>query len=254
MTEQGVVSLTGTCKLFDAAADRYARVFGKHWVIIGSVKPNVGHGEGASGLTSLIKMVLALENNTIPPNMLFNTPNLKILFGEAKLSVPLQPSLWPASARQRVSENSFGISGVNAYVILDFAASFNVRVSTIPRAANSRPELLVFSANYAESLKRATENYKEYIETNNVALGDLVYILGARRNYLSYRSFTKSSSLNKAEFSQPLYTAFQIGIVNLLRSWNVSPHCVVGHSSGEIAAAYTANAITAKEGILIAYY
>ena len=44
---------------------------------IGSVKPNVGHGEGASGITSIIKAVLSLERWTIPPNINFSTPNPK---------------------------------------------------------------------------------------------------------------------------------------------------------------------------------
>lgn len=82
---------TGTtvCGPLETAA--IAKVFGKDGVIIGSVcfkllgmlmrkltmkvKPNVGHSEGASGLTSFMKMVLALEKKTIPPNMRFNTPN-----------------------------------------------------------------------------------------------------------------------------------------------------------------------------------
>lgn len=41
------------------------------------VKTNLGHSEGASGLSSLIKMTLALENDTIPPNLNFVTPNPK---------------------------------------------------------------------------------------------------------------------------------------------------------------------------------
>ena len=41
------------------------------------VKPNVGHSEGAAGLTSLIKGVLSLEQQTIPPNIKFDTPNPK---------------------------------------------------------------------------------------------------------------------------------------------------------------------------------
>lgn len=60
--------------------------------------------------------------------------------------------------------------------------------------------------------------------------------------------------VDDAEFSQPLCTAVQVGIVNLLRSWGVTAAGVVGHSSGEIAAAYTANAISAKAAIIIAYY
>jgi acyl transferase domain-containing protein len=49
------------------------------------VKPSVGHGEGASGITSIIKAVLALENNTIPPNINFSTPNPN---SKTHLSVP----------------------------------------------------------------------------------------------------------------------------------------------------------------------
>lgn len=58
----------------------------------------------------------------------------------------------------------------------------------------------------------------------------------------------------EAEFSQPLCIALQIGLVNLLRSWGVSPAAVVGHSSGEIAAAYASGAITAIVAIIVAYY
>ncbi|KAL4894558.1 hypothetical protein BDV59DRAFT_207137 [Aspergillus ambiguus] len=59
--------------------------------------------------------------------------------------------------------------------------------------------------------------------------------------------------MSKAELSQPLCTAIQIAVVDLLASWNVTPSAVVGHSSGEIAASYAAGALT-KEGALIAAY
>jgi acyl transferase domain-containing protein len=65
---------------------------------------------------------------------------------------------------------------------------------------------------------------------------------------------TEQSRINEAEFSQPLCTAVQIALVNLLRSWGVSPAAIVGHSSGEIAAAYACGAITATEAITLAYY
>jgi acyl transferase domain-containing protein len=62
------------------------------------------------------------------------------------------------------------------------------------------------------------------------------------------------SRLDQAEFSQPLCTAVQIAIVNLLRTWNISPSQVIGHSSGELAAAYASGAITSAEAIIGAYY
>ena len=55
-------------------------LFGNKGVHIGSVKPNVGHSEGCSGITSLIKAVLSLEHRTIPPNIKFRNPNPKSTF------------------------------------------------------------------------------------------------------------------------------------------------------------------------------
>jgi acyl transferase domain-containing protein len=59
--------------------------------------------------------------------------------------------------------------------------------------------------------------------------------------------------INKALFSQLLCTALQIALVNLLDSWNIRPNSVTGHSSGEIAAAYCADAIGLEDAMLLAY-
>ena len=64
----------------------------------------------------------------------------------------------------------------------------------------------------------------------------------------------ESISINNTEIAQPLCTALQIGLVELLKSWNITPSAVVGHSSGEIAAAYTINAITMVQAWEIAYF
>ncbi|KAK1499284.1 hypothetical protein CCUS01_00006 [Colletotrichum cuscutae] len=62
------------------------------------------------------------------------------------------------------------------------------------------------------------------------------------------------SRVNEAAFSQPLCTAVQIILVDLLRAAGVKFRAVVGHSSGEIAAAYAAGFLTATDAIRIAYY
>ncbi|KAF1980469.1 hypothetical protein BU23DRAFT_562810 [Bimuria novae-zelandiae CBS 107.79] len=62
------------------------------------------------------------------------------------------------------------------------------------------------------------------------------------------------SRLSEAAISQPLCTAVQIALVDILRCAGVTFRATVGHSSGEIAAAYSAGAITAEEGVRIAYY
>lgn len=63
-----------------------------------------------------------------------------------------------------------------------------------------------------------------------------------------------TSRVHEAEISQPLCTAVQVMMVDLLRSAGVNFRAVVGHSSGEIAAAYAAGFLTAREAIYIAYY
>ncbi|KAI1799346.1 hypothetical protein F4811DRAFT_557890 [Daldinia bambusicola] len=60
--------------------------------------------------------------------------------------------------------------------------------------------------------------------------------------------------LRQPEFSQPLVTALQICIVAVLEKWGIRPKSVVGHSSGEIAAAYTAGLLDRASAITVAYY
>lgn len=166
-----------------------ARVFGNHLgTYIGSIKPNIGHGEGASGLSSLIKAALALENRTIPPNIYFNNPNPKIPFQEANLRVPIDAIPWPTNRLERASVNSFGIGGANAHVILESAASFGIRQIS-KRTPTSRPQLLLFSANNAKSLQGSIQAHEVYSQSNPQSLEALAYTLALRRDYLPHRAF-----------------------------------------------------------------
>lgn len=63
-----------------------------------------------------------------------------------------------------------------------------------------------------------------------------------------------SEALRLPEFSQPLVTALQIALLTVLRHWGISAPRVLGHSSGEIAAAVAAEIVTPEEAIKIAYF
>jgi acyl transferase domain-containing protein/NADPH:quinone reductase-like Zn-dependent oxidoreductase len=63
-----------------------------------------------------------------------------------------------------------------------------------------------------------------------------------------------TSTVSKAHISQPACTAIQLALTDLLRSWGIRPAAVVGHSSGEIGAAYAAGALTLEDSVAIAYY
>ncbi|KAL8912989.1 MAG: hypothetical protein Q9171_002120 [Xanthocarpia ochracea] len=62
------------------------------------------------------------------------------------------------------------------------------------------------------------------------------------------------SRINDAEFSQALCTVLQVALVELLADWGVKPQAAAGHSSGEIAAAYSAGAIDQESAWRIAYW
>ena len=64
----------------------------------------------------------------------------------------------------------------------------------------------------------------------------------------------ENSSIGQPEYSQPLCTVLQVALVDLLKHWNISPTMVVGHSSGEIGAAYAMGAISAEDSWKIAYH
>lgn len=63
-----------------------------------------------------------------------------------------------------------------------------------------------------------------------------------------------ASHVNESRLAQPCVTALQIALVNLLESLGVRPHAVIGHSSGEIAAAYAAGALSQAAALKVAFY
>jgi len=62
------------------------------------------------------------------------------------------------------------------------------------------------------------------------------------------------SRINEPAFSQPICTALQVALVDLLKTFGITPAAVVGHSSGEIAAAYATGALSCRSAWKIAYY
>ena len=79
--------------------------------------------------------------------------------------------------------------------------------------------------------------------------------LGAPWSLLDELLRDKSSSrVTISEFGQPATTALQIALVDLLREWRILPCAVLGHSSGEIAAAYAAGAITHELALRLSYH
>jgi acyl transferase domain-containing protein/acyl carrier protein len=92
-------------------------------LVIGSVKTNIGHLEAAAGIAGVIKTVLSMQRERIPPHLNFYQPNPHIPWQSAPLVVPTELLPWPAHpAKPRLAGiSSFGFSGTNAHVIIEQA-------------------------------------------------------------------------------------------------------------------------------------
>lgn len=307
-------------------------------MFVGSIKPNLGHAEGASGLSSVLKCIAALEHRAIPPNIFFHKANPNIPFEASNLEIPVETAPWPENMPLRASVNCFGIAGANAHVILESLESFDAASGRFPihddvvnKQIRSGPNLLILSAACEKSLAESILKHQQYAQSNPSRMQDLAYTLCKRREHLPFRSFCVASDaplvftppqrqrkkqsevnmvfagqgtqwigmasdliadlpdfendidelsdflsrtedppqwtikqtlleldttscLNDPSYAQPIMAAIQIALVRLLRRWGIDVAAVVGHSSGEIAAAYTAGAITGEEAMLVSYY
>jgi acyl transferase domain-containing protein len=100
-------------------------------LLIGSVKPSLGHGEAASAIPSLMKVVLSLENGLIPATIGIKTTNPKLNFHGGSLKIVQNLTPWPSNhTYRRASINSFGYGGANAHTVLDATDSYLGQILT----------------------------------------------------------------------------------------------------------------------------
>ena len=90
-------------------------------LLMGSVKTNIGHLETAAGIAGLIKTVLAMKQGVIPRHLHFENPNTLVEWEALPVRVTTEPEDWPEEAGRprRAGVSAFGISGVNAHVVLE---------------------------------------------------------------------------------------------------------------------------------------
>lgn len=109
---------------------------------------------------------------------------------------------------------------------------------------------------FARSLKRSAEILHELGFQRSIigTLLDKSSSASQTSNILSLEELNNKDRIHSPEVSQPLCTVLQIALVDLLRSFGIEPVAVIGHSSGEIAAAYTIRAISHEAACKVAYY
>lgn len=153
--------------------------------VLGAVKTNLGHLEGAAGVAGLIKATLALAHQRIPKNLHFRTLNAHIELAGTSLALATEPVPWPRGERPRFAGvSSFGLSGTNAHVVLQEAPDFPLRAALPSRAA----ELLVLSAKSPAALRSQAAQLLGHLRAHpELTLRDVAYSLATTRSEFAHR-------------------------------------------------------------------
>ena len=151
---------------------------------LGSVKPNIGHLDRASGVAGLIKTSLALEHGVLPPQVDFERPSAEVDLERSPFYVTTEARPWPSRSAQprRAGVSSFGLGGTNAHVVLEEAPPR-------PTSDPAQPfQLLVWSARTASALEALTERLGRFLRDQPRAnLADVAWTLAVGRAAFNHR-------------------------------------------------------------------
>ena len=127
---------------------------------LGSVKSNIGHVDKAAGLAGLVKTVLGLKHEVMPPTANFKSPNPRLNIEETPFFVVAQPQPWERSDNiPRIAAiSSFGVGGTNAHAIISEAPFLS------ERPTSDRPELIVLSAKSEPALERLVADFQQSVD------------------------------------------------------------------------------------------
>ena len=107
---------------------------------VGSVKTNIGHLEAASGVAGVIKVLLGLQHECIPPHLHVSEGKRNSALQGLPIKIATHPTPWPANARPRIAGvSSFGFSGTNAHIVIKEAPAPHPE-SSFPATAEIIPD------------------------------------------------------------------------------------------------------------------
>ncbi|MER9364285.1 alpha/beta fold hydrolase [Mesorhizobium sp. M0500] len=166
---------------------------------LGSIKPNIGHANIASGVASFIKTVLTLQHGVIPPTIKINRLNEDLGLEDTPFFINEQLRPWPRPpGRSRTAGvTGLGMGGTNCHVVLQEWDSDNTRAwpGSVARGSHA----LCLSAKTPSALSRACRNLAAYLRRNrDIDLGDVAHTLHVARCQFEHRTVVVARNLDTA--------------------------------------------------------
>ena len=145
---------------------------------LGSIKSNIGHSQAAAGVAGVIKMVMALQHEQLPPTLHADEPSPHVDWTAGAVELLNEPQPWARNARpRRAGVSSFGISGTNAHLILEEPPA----IEAAP-AVEAPPLPLLLSAKTEDALHAQAERLRAWLAANpEVPLADVAVALATTR-------------------------------------------------------------------------
>jgi acyl transferase domain-containing protein/acyl carrier protein len=173
-----------------AVAGSYGRVNkGEPPLMIGSVKTNIGHCEAAAGVAGLIKVILSLQHEVIPPHLHFKKLGQLIRLDSVPAVIATEPLPWKRNPKGPVrygAVSSFGFSGTNAHVILQESPE---ALRLEPSRPDAGPCLLTLSAKTPGALSDVIRRYIAFLNTvSAMNLADICHTSHVGRAHFPHRA------------------------------------------------------------------
>ena len=185
------IEIAGLSKAFNEFTSK------KGFCGIGSVKSNVGHALAASGVISVIKVLLCMKNRLLVKTINVNDINDEINMDNSPFYLVNKNTDWNVkSGIRRAAINSFGLSGTNCHIVIE-----ENRNEDLDADDDDKTYLFMYSAKTEQNLIEYMNDFKLFIESTNINLGNISYTLAMGREKYEVRTYitaaTKKELINK---------------------------------------------------------
>ncbi|WP_191499925.1 type I polyketide synthase, partial [Mycobacterium simulans] len=161
----------------------------EHPLWLGSIKSNLGHTQAAAGAAGLIKMVLALNHDVLPPTLHVDQPSPHVDWSAGTVRLLTEPTIWPDTEHPRTAAvSSFAISGTNAHVIVQQPPPATLCPASKPAGTPLRPVWPISARTPGALVAYADRLHQHLIDHPDVDPSDLAHSLATTRTHHPYRA------------------------------------------------------------------